>query len=393
MIVLTNGQIITEFQVLQGYDVWLSGNTIDAIVPHGERSHAQATTVIDVNGGWVAPGLIDLHSDYIEFMAAPRPSVMLDFQLSLRETEKQLIGHGITMMYHSLSLWANDLFEYKPIRDPKNVYKLVDAIHDTHTSKHLLRHRFHARFEIDNVEGTEQLIRLIREQKVHLVSFMDHTPGQGQFRNLEMYRYTLKGYRGALSDAELDGIIATHQNKDKLTWSKIAEISALAAEYEISIASHDDDTTEKIDLVRSFGTTLSEFPITMEVAEYARLQGMATMAGAPNVLLGGSHSGNLNAAEAIKKQAIDILCSDYFPAGLLNAVFKMHHQHGLELHDAFKLVTINPARAVGIDREFGSVASGKRADLIVLEQLDGHYPVVTNVLVDGKIVQTTNYRI
>jgi alpha-D-ribose 1-methylphosphonate 5-triphosphate diphosphatase len=120
---------------------------------------------------------------------------------------------------------------------------------------------------------------------------------------------------------------------------------------------------------------------------------MATMAGAPNVLLGGSHSGNLNAAEAIKKQAIDILCSDYFPAGLLNAVFKMHHQHGLELHDAFKLVTINPARAVGIDREFGSVASGTRADLIVLEQLDGHYPVVTNVLVDGKIVQTTNYRI
>jgi alpha-D-ribose 1-methylphosphonate 5-triphosphate diphosphatase len=208
-----------------------------------------------------------------------------------------------------------------------------------------------------------------------------------------VYRHALKGYNDTLSDGDIDGMIVTQQTREKLTLQKMAEMSALASEHGIAIASHDDDTVEKLQLVHGYGTTISEFPITLDVAEYARELGMYTMAGAPNVLLGGSHSGNLNAAEAIQRGAVDILCSDYYPAGLVHAVFKLHEQYGLDLAHMFRLVTLNPAAAVRIDDEFGAIETGKKADVLIIEKLESGFPVITSVLVDGKLIQKTNYRV
>ncbi len=391
---ITNGIIITEDARLEGYDLWIHHDVIATIAPAADAAliaDGRSVETIDANGGYVTAGFIDLHSDYIEHMAAPRPTSLMDFNLSLRETEKQLIAHGITTMFHSLSICKTWDFDHKPIRDPENAKKFIELIHESHGRKHLVRHRFHARFEIDNFDELDSMQDYIAQKKVHLVSFMDHTPGQGQYRNLEMYRHTVKGYKN-LSDEAIDLIIMKQQSKEKITANKIEALAELANSHGIAVASHDDDTMEKLEYVQSFGTTISEFPITMEIAQHAHLLGLHTIAGAPNVLLGGSHSGNLNASEAIKQGYIDILCSDYYPAAMLHAIFTLHEKHGLDLVELFRLVTIAPARAVHMDEQIGSIAPGKKADVLIIERIEANFPVITSVWVDGQWIQRTNYR-
>lgn len=393
MYLLTNGIIITEEALLEGYDLLVQDGRIARIAPKGEIAEVDGMEIIDAAGGYVTPGMIDIHSDYIEHMTAPRPTSLIDFKIGLRETEKELISHGITTMYHSLSIFKSVDYKYRPIREPENVRKLIDLIDSTHNSKHLIRHRFHARFEIDNLDQIDNLKSYIAEEKVHLVSFMDHTPGQGQYRDLEVYKKTVLGY-DTLSDESIAVLIANHQTKEKMTVDAIREIAAMARAHNIAIASHDDDSVEKLDLVKSFGTAISEFPITLDIARKAKEKGLHTIAGAPNVILGGSHSGNLSAAEAIEDGSIDILCSDYYPAAMLHAVFQLAGPNRDNLAEMFKLVTLHPAQAVNIDAEYGSVREGKKADLLIIERLEpDDFPVVTTVFVDGKLIQKTNYRI
>jgi alpha-D-ribose 1-methylphosphonate 5-triphosphate diphosphatase len=394
MYLITNGHIVTEAAILEGFDLLIKDDRIEQIAFRGEIPIDETIEVIDAAGGYVSPGFIDLHSDYIENMAAPRPTSLMNFHLSLREAEKELIAHGITTMYHSLSLYKFTEYVHKPIREPENVRKFIDLIEQSHTNSHLVRHRFHARFEIDNVDEVDNLKSYIAENKVHLISFMDHTPGQGQYRDLEVYRHTVRGYNDvSISDDEIDRIITKHMTKEKLAIDAMRDIAQVAMENNIAIASHDDDTIEKLELVKSFGAQISEFPITMEIAKKAKEQGMSTLAGAPNVLLGGSHSGNLSAAEAIQEGVIDILCSDYYPAAMLHAVFEMNKTYGQDLAEMFRLVTINPAKAVKLDHEIGSIKEGKKADLLIIEKIQHDFPVITTVMVDGKLIQKTNYRI
>ncbi|MCG8483380.1 MAG: phosphonate metabolism protein PhnM [Clostridia bacterium] len=391
MYIITNGHIVTEDSIITGYDLVIENDNIKQIIKRNEMDAYKDYEMVDANGGYITPGFIDIHADYIEHMAAPRPTSLMDFDLSIRECEKQLIAHGITTMFHSLSLYKSSEFGNNPVRTPENVCKFMDLIDKTHTSKHLIRHRFHVRFEIDNLEQIDNLKHYINADKVHLVSLMDHTPGQGQYRNLEIYRETLKGYSD-LSDTQIDEIIENSQNKEKMTIEMIKEIADLVKEKNIAFASHDDDSIEKLDLVKSLGATISEFPITLEVAKEAKKRGMYALAGAPNVLMGGSHSGNLSAAVAVEHDSVDILCSDYYPAALLHAIFKLHEDYGHDLSDMFKLVTLNPAKAVKMDDSIGSIKENKKADILIIEKIDDSYPVITSVFVDGILISKTNYR-
>lgn len=389
MYLLTNGKIITEEGIIEGYDILIENDIIKKICKNG-KVDSDEIEVINAYGGYISPGFIDIHADYIENMSSPRPTSIMDFNLSLRETEKVLINTGITTMYHSLSLYGKDIFENKPIRSDENVIKLIDTIENTQNKRHLIRHRFHARFEIDNVKGVERLKKYIRDGKINLLSFMDHTPGQGQYRNIETYRKTLKGYKD-VTDSEIDEMIEERQFKDTITSETIEEIAHMAKDRNISIASHDDDSFDKIDFINGIGATISEFPITMDVAKYAREKGMFTIAGAPNVLLGKSHSGNLSASEAIKDNCIDILCSDYYPAAMLHSVFILNEKYNMDLCEMFKLITINPAKAVKIDNILGSIKEGKKADILIIEKLE-ELPVITSVFVDGQLMSKINYR-
>ncbi|TVT28969.1 phosphonate metabolism protein PhnM [Salinicoccus cyprini] len=390
---IINGNIITEDEILENSAVIIDEPYIVDIVPMAESQEAlsEVTEVIDARGGYVSPGFIDIHSDYIEGIVAPRPTSLMDVNMGIRESERILSSHGITTMFHSLSIYREDLFGHKPIREPRNVEKLIQAIARTHHEKHLIRHRLHTRFELDAIDMLPILKQHIKDGNVHLLSFMDHTPGQGQYRNLSIYRDTMKSYQN-MSDTEIEQKIVEKAGYAQIGYDEMKEVADLALASNIAVASHDDDRTERIDFNETIGTTISEFPITMEVAKYAHAKGQHTMAGAPNIMLGGSHSGNLNAKDAIEAGCISILCSDYYPAAMLHSIYKLHREYNHPLEDAMKLITINPAKAVHMDHEIGSVAIGKKADLNVI-QFHNDYPVITECIVDGAIISQYHYRI
>ena len=352
MYVIHNGLIVTEEKILENHALVIDGKYIHAIVPNEEVKNWQNAEQVDANGAYITPGFIDIHSDYIETISAPRPTSLIDLNIRLKETEKILINNGITTMFHSLSLYKTDMFSKNAMRTKENVQRLINLIHETSDDLHLIRHRLHARFEIDNTEGVDLLLENIEQNKVHLISFMDHTPGQGQYRNLQYYYDTIQGYR-SISNNEIQTMIAEKQRAEIITPEQIKDITTLAVEKNIAVASHDDDHMEKLHLVQSFGTTISEFPITLDVARGAKQLGLYTVVGAPNVLLGKSHSGNLSAVEAIENDCADILCSDYYPSALLHAVFQLHKQYGYDLREMINKVTINPARAVKMEDEIG----------------------------------------
>ncbi|MEG0450681.1 MAG: phosphonate metabolism protein PhnM [Lysinibacillus sp.] len=390
MLAIINGIIVMEQRFLENHIVLVEGTTIHAIVPETDID-IRDMEVLDAKGGYVSPGFVDIHSDYIETIVSPRPTSVMSMNIGLRESERILMTHGITTIFHSLSYYGDDKYSHKAIRNPENVQKCVDAIFASHNEPHLIRHRLHARFEIDSIDQIPNLERNILEGKVHLLSFMDHTPGQGQYRNLEIYKNIMRGYR-SMTDREADVLIQEQVDKTKMTFDDIERLSRLAIEHNIAVASHDDDDIAKLKLVQSYGTTISEFPITLDVAKEAKRMGMQTIAGAPNILIGGSHSGNLSASEAIQAQVIDIICSDYYPPAMLHGIFELAKKYDEDLHRLFQLVTINPARAVNLDHEIGSIEGGKKADLLVIEQMEDGYPVVTSTIVDGSIIMQTNYR-
>lgn len=391
MFIITNGTIVLEDSLLENAAIVVEGDTIKKIMSvHEVEDYGSEYAILDADGGFITPGFVDIHSDYIETIVAPRPTAMMDFNIGLRESERILVTHGVTTMFHSLSLYKEQDFGVKAIRQPRNANRLIEAINDTHTSDHMIRHRVHARFEIDNVEMAEQVKEHIRNGKIHLISFMDHTPGQGQYRNLEIYKKTIAGYQ-EMTDAEAEAVIVKRQGKEKMTIDKIAEIAEVALANGLAVASHDDDSVEKLALVKRLGTTISEFPITLEVAEAAHSDGLWTIAGAPNILLGGSHTGNLSAAQGIREGSLSILCSDYYPAALVHAIFIMHKTYGISLVRMFRMLTINPAKAVKMDKDIGSIEEGKKADILIIKVKDG-YPAIKSVMVDGKVVYRTEYR-
>lgn len=389
MLAITNGKIVQEHKILEGYALLIEQERIYDIVPEAALAYMELDEVVNAYGGYVTPGFIDMHSDHIEAMAAPRPSSIMDMELAVYEFEKECCTHGITTMFHSVSIWEG--VGASPMRRPELVKQLADIIEKSHSQLHLIHHRFHMRFEIDNQEQFPLMLDYLRQKRVHLISFMDHTPGQGQYRNIEVYKNYVRNARH-MSDEDVEAEVKRRMNSEKLTLENIREAASLAQEQGISIASHDDDTKEKLDVVQSLGATISEFPITLEVAKEAKRRGMYTVVGAPNILLGGSHSGNMNAADAIVSAAADILCSDYYPASLLHAVFQMTKQ-GQRLQDMIAMVTIQPARATGIDQDYGSIEKGKKADLLIIRTLPNDLPAITEVFVDGMCIAQNHYRV
>ncbi|MGO1923703.1 MAG: alpha-D-ribose 1-methylphosphonate 5-triphosphate diphosphatase, partial [Jeotgalicoccus sp.] len=273
--IIINSSVITATEILEDYAVVVNGDTIEKLIPMNVVNTEDYDNIIDAKGGYVTAGFIDIHSDYIEGIIAPRPTTIMDFNIGIKESERILSSHGITTMFHSLSIYKEDLFGHKPVRQPDNVDKLIHAIHRTHSEKHLIRHRMHARFELDAVEMLDTIKEHIEEDRIHLLSFMDHTPGQGQYRDIENYRHTMKGYKN-LSDDEINEQIEFKKKLSRLSVEEMEELSELARSKDVAVASHDDDATAKIDFNSALKTSISEFPITMEVAKYAHRKGMYT---------------------------------------------------------------------------------------------------------------------
>jgi alpha-D-ribose 1-methylphosphonate 5-triphosphate diphosphatase len=242
--------------------------------------------------------------------------------------------------------------------------------------------RIHARFEVSTPKVAPLLAELIAAGQIQMLSLMDHTPGQGQYRNIEHYIGFIAKWR------QVDPSHVEEELRERLArsgdlmerWAIARDIAALAREMGLPIASHDDDTLEKVDLVASMGTTISEFPVTLEAAEEARRRGMHIIMGAPNALRGGSHSGNISAREAIDAGVVDALAADYHPATLVQAAFGLAATGVLSLPAAVALISAGPAAALGLD-DRGRIVEGLSADLALVE--DGPRPRVRAVIRAG----------
>ena len=396
MYVIRNGIIIQPDRLLFGYELVVEGDRITAIQRQGTLdAEACGFGIIDAHGGYVAPGLIDIHSDYIETVISPRPTVLMDFPTALFEAERELLAHGITTMYHSLSAYAHDEMDVKPVRRWENTEKLMALIAAAKRSEghnaHLIRHRLHLRLEIDNVNLVKQVEGHLRAGEIDELSFMDHTPGQGQYRDIEIWR---KSFTREITDEDAARLMSEQQSAPKLSFEQLSYLAGIAREQGIALASHDDDSIEKLDLMRELGCTISEFPISQVVAQAACERGMATVMGTPNILLGKSHSGNLSARDAVRAGVASCLCSDYYPTAMLQSAFVLHREFKLPLEQAFAMLTVNPARAVKIDDELGSLEEGKKADILVVREVEEDqrsYPVITAALVNGRVASRMWY--
>lgn len=391
-----NASVVKKDEVLENAAVLIEDKLIQKIYTNAEEIRCEADEIIDAKGAYLMPGFIDLHSDNIERVAQPRPQSLIDFNIAIREQEKQLICQGITTMYHSLTIahsekaLATEAKAKMLLRTPENHRKLVKVIKNHNDGEHLIHHRFHCRYDITNTKGYDMLIEFIQNRDMQLMSFVDHTPGQGQYRDLEFYKKHVMG--NEQSDQEKDEILRARIHTAKITGKQIEDAAKMAREAGIPMASHDDDSVEKLDYVmENLGVNICEFPIELGVAKEAHKRGLQVVVGANNILMGRSHSNNLSALEAIKNNCADILVSDYFPASLLHAVFKIADEKLMPLHKAVNMITYNPASAVGISDTTGSIEEGKIADLLIVEKKN-EMPVIHTAFVDGVKVLDLNYR-
>jgi alpha-D-ribose 1-methylphosphonate 5-triphosphate diphosphatase len=336
----------------------------------------------------IFPGIIDLHGDMLEREIEPRPKAILPIAMAVHELDKRLAATGVTTAFAAISFhWHTHI----RLRSEEWAREIVATVHRLRDE--LLTDMYiHARFEVTNPEAGPVLKQLIAVESVHLISLMDHTPGQGQYRDIEHYVHTMVEWRklrsgGDVSEAELRAHVQELQSRPK-SWDVVNEVAAIAKQRAIPLASHDDDSVEKVDFVSNLGTTISEFPVLLESAVAAKARGMHVIMGAPNALLGKSNTNNLSALDGIKAGVVDILAADYHPAALLQAVHSISAKGILSLTEATRLISLNPANAAGLtDR--GSLAEGKIADLVLVEM--GEYPRVRATLRRGKPIYWDGY--
>lgn len=382
--VICGGKVVTEDETVQA-SVVLNQGIIQQLIYDQQLlvrflEEHPTTLIIDAEGQYVLPGLIDVHCDAIEKEVQPRPNTLFPLELALIEFERKLPLHGITTMFHSLSLGVG-----LSLRGDHLMKELIDLIHHHRREREIIRNKIHLRYEVSYEVGLPILEKYIEEQYIDYLSYMDHSPGQGQYRVPGSFeRYVMKNQ--GVTQAEVQTIIdELTEKQSRINWGHLKELAYLANEHQICVASHDDDTFEKIDIATESGILVSEFPITLNVAKYATEQGMKVCVGAPNVVRGASHDNNLRAIDAISANAAHILCSDYHPSSMLQAIFKLVSEEVLPLHEATKLATLYPAQVMNISDQLGSIAIGKAADLILVD----HYhdvAYVTKTLVNGVIV-------
>ncbi|WP_241158399.1 alpha-D-ribose 1-methylphosphonate 5-triphosphate diphosphatase [Cohnella candidum] len=377
-LIVKGGRVVLPHEVIEA-DVIAEGGRIAAIGSGFARMAEAGDTVLDAEGRWVLPGLVDIHCDAIEKETEPRPNTLFPMAMAFLQFEKKLAGHGITTMLHSLSLGVG-----LSLRGEHLVSEMIGLIRSIREERAMIRHGIHLRYEVSHLTGLPLARRLIEERAIDYLSLMDHAPGIGQYRRPGAFqRYVMKN-QGVNLEEVAQIVEELQERRGRIDWHELRSLTAYARERGIAVGSHDDDSRETVDRSLGFHAGISEFPLDLDTARYASDRGMGVCVGAPNVVRGGSHDGNLNAAEAVKEGAAGILCSDYHPASLLQAVFDLERQ-GVPLESAAAMASLHPAQAVGRGRDVGSLEPGKAADLIVVRKWKD-IPLVAATVVGGAVV-------
>lgn len=361
--ILTNARIVTADQEFVGTLVLRDG-----LITQVEEGVSGLPQAQNLGGDYLLPGLVELHTDNLEKYMSPRPGVDWPSASAVLTHDAQIASAGITTVFDALAIG-----DVNPRgKRMQQLPAMLDAIAEAAAAGHLRAdHRLHLRCELCHPEALTVFRDLVEHPLVQLVSVMDHSPGQRQFAREDKYReYYMGKYH--LSDAEMDAFIREQQaNSIEFSDRHRRAIVADCQVRGLSVASHDDATLAHAQESAGFGMSIAEFPTTLEAARASHELGLKVLMGAPNIVRGGSHSGNIAAAELARHEVLDILSSDYYPASLLQAALLLAGQdNGYDLPRAIATVSRVPARAAGLD-DRGEIRVGLRADLVQAQVHDG----------------------
>lgn len=376
--VINNCNIITPFSVIMKGSL----EVLNGIISRVDESSINSNELpkIDADGFYVFPGIIDLHSDVIEKKIQPRPNAFFPYDIAIYELDKEMLSCGITTIFHSLSFAGMDTGP----RSNLVVKEIIKSI-NTFSKKLCARTKIHARYEVTDYDALPIIEELVKAKEINLISLMDHTPGQGQFKELTSFK-AFYGRSYCQAERELEILIDKRlKAKETLREESLIDLIKLCKYYDIPIASHDDDSVEKIKWLCEKGIRITEFPVNKEAIEEANKRKIFICLGAPNIIRGYSHVGNLSAREAIEQGFGDIICSDYSPYASFHSIFTLYEKEILPLNKAVNMVSLNPARAVGLEGITGSIEVGKCADLIIVD-IGSTVPRIIKTFVCGKEV-------
>jgi alpha-D-ribose 1-methylphosphonate 5-triphosphate diphosphatase len=364
-LLFTNCRVVLADQVVEA-SVSVADGVIRAIDGPAERAE-----IVDFEGDYLLPGLVELHTDNLEKHLEPRPGVMWPSSLAaVLAHDGQIAAAGITTVFDAISLGD---FDSKGNRGAM-LEGSVQALREARTANILrAEHLLHLRCELADASVIDLFNRFADEPVLRLVSVMDHTPGQRQWADIDHFRqfHRNKGW----SEAELQAEVLKRQRRmEEHSGRNRQMVIARSRAVGVPIASHDDTTAEHIAEAVADGIAIAEFPTSREAADLARRNGMKVIMGAPNLVRGGSHSGNISTEELSIAGLVDALSSDYVPISLLHAAIALHQRHGIDLTETVAMVSRTPAQMVGLD-DRGEIAVGRRADLIRV-RLAGEVPVV-----------------
>jgi alpha-D-ribose 1-methylphosphonate 5-triphosphate diphosphatase len=371
---IRNARIVTADEELIGCVV-IDGEIITAV----DRSDTQARDADDWGGDWLLPGLVELHTDNLEKHLLPRPGVLWNAQAAMVAHDAQCAAAGITTVLDSVVL--GDIEEggaRSRLQDTS-----IAALHACR-AEGLLRvdHLLHLRCEVSAPDILEVFERYAEDRLLELVSVMDHTPGQRQWRDLASYRRYTERF-GSYADAEFGEMVERRKSEQqRFAAGHRGAIVARCHALGVPLASHDDTDLVHVQQAWEERVAVSEFPTTVVAAQAARDAGMHIVMGGPNLVNGGSHSGNVSAEALAREGLLDIFSSDYVPASLLLSAFLLRDRLGWALPKAVATVTRNPARAIGLN-DRGEVAVGQRADLVRVRISNG-MPIVMGTLSGGQ---------
>ncbi|MBA1140111.1 alpha-D-ribose 1-methylphosphonate 5-triphosphate diphosphatase [Mesorhizobium neociceri] len=373
--VLTNARIVLADEIVEG-SLLLRNGLIAGIDAGAGR------TGEDMGGDYIIPGLVELHTDHLEGHYAPRPKVRWNPIAAVLAHDAQVATAGITTVLDALRVGMDEDADLTS----DDIRKLADAIEDSVQQDRLRADHFlHLRCEVSAPDCLQAFANFDGDERVRLASLMDHAPGQRQFVNLETYAYYYQR-KLKLTDRDFKLFCEKRMSESaRNSGPNRVAISAACQERGIVLASHDDATSGHVDEAIEQGVRVAEFPTTLEAAKASKDAGLGVLMGAPNVMRGASHSGNVSARTLAGDGLLDILSSDYIPFSLIQSAFFLGDVvEGISLPQAVAMVSKNPAEAIGLS-DRGVIEPGRRADLVRV-RVDDHVPVVRTVWRQGRRV-------
>jgi alpha-D-ribose 1-methylphosphonate 5-triphosphate diphosphatase len=386
-VVFTNAQVVLADRVIAGGAVLIDHGVIAAIAETLLQLPETDAEEIDAEDALLIPGIVDLHNDSLETEINPRPGANLPLEFALGNLERRLASSGVTTEFHAIS-FMNMEKSNRTVAQAAERSGYISGQH-AHPARMVEHHVLH-RLDVWNPDAMDSLFDSVGRMHTGYVSLNDHTPGQGQYRDVARYTQFMQQWRQQRGGPE-----SGEEEVQERMRSRGADASTIPSVYArvhaeremrpFVLSTHDDDSPEKVDRQWEIGASIAEFPVTMDAAVRARERGMSIVVGAPNIVRGGSTSGNMDAVDLVAAGLADIICADYHAPSLLVAAFRLVEEGLLDLPAAIRMLTANPARAVGL-HDRGSIEPGKRADLALVQLGASGTPMVEALYRRGHMV-------